>query len=330
MAGTGATIISDIIVPDVFNPYIVERTAEVSNLVKSGIIVPDPAIDKLAQAGGKLINMPFYTDLDGDDEVLDDENGLTPGAIGTGQDVAALFMRGRAWGVNDLAKALSGDDPMRAIGDLVAEYWARRQQALLVSILTGVFAADAAGNGEATANDHILDVTGETGNEGIKAEHVISAAAKMGDAMQRLTAMMIHSAVYAQLQKLNLIDFEPTNEQNIGFGTYLNKTIIVDDSCPVDSGNYTTYLFGRGAIGYGEGAAPVPTETDRDSLRGEEYLINRKHFVLHPRGVAFQNAGIAGESPSNTEVEAAAEWSQVYESKNVRLVKLVTKLEDTE
>lgn len=322
------TIISDIIIPEVFNPYVVERTAELSNLVKSGIIVPNAELDKLALAGGKMINMPFFTDLSGADEVLDDENPLSVNAIGTGQDVAALFMRGKAWGVNDLAKALSGADPMKVIGDMVAEYWARRQQDLLVSILTGVFADNVAND----THDHVLDISGlGVGLSHITGDAVISAAALMGDAMLRLTAMMVHSGIYTALQKQNLIDFEPTNSQNIGFGTYLNKTLIVDDGCPEAAGDYTTYLFGGGAIGYGDGAAPVPTETDRDSLQGDDILINRRHFVLHPRGIAFQNSTIVGDSPTNAEMEEAAQWDRVYESKNIRLVALISKaVEETE
>jgi hypothetical protein len=99
---------------------------------------------------------------------------------------------------------------------------------------------------------------------------------------------------YSKLQALNLIDFTPDNVQNVGFGTYLGKTVIVDDGCPVVAGGvsgfkYATDLFGAGAVGYGDGAAPVPTETDRDSLAGEDILINRRHFILHPRGIAFQS-----------------------------------------
>jgi hypothetical protein len=110
---------------------VIERTAELSAFYQSGIIARNPELDRLASSGGKLVNMPFWEDLTGPDEVLSDKTALTVGKIGAGQDVAALLARGRAWSVNDLAKALSGDDPMAAIGDLVAAYWARRFQAIL-------------------------------------------------------------------------------------------------------------------------------------------------------------------------------------------------------
>jgi hypothetical protein len=68
---------------------------------------------------------------------------------------------------------------------------------------------------------------------------------------------------------------------------------VVDDGLPVSNGVYTTYIFGAGAFGWGEGGAPVPTETARDALSGDDILVNRRHFILHPRGVAFQNAPVA-------------------------------------
>lgn len=324
------TQISDVIVPEVFNPYVVERTAELSALRRSGIVQPNEELNRLAMSGGKLVNMPYWNDLSGADEILSDSGALTPAKIDADQDIAVLLMRGKAWSANDLAKALSGDDPMGTVGDLVAEYWARREQDTLISILTGVFADNTAND----ASDLVNDVAIEDGDNAadanlIGADQVIDTATLLGDAAGRLTALAVHSAVYARMQKQNLIDFEPTNTQNIGWGTYLGKTVIVDDRCPREAGGtsgfkYTTYLFGVGAIGLGEGAAPVPTETDRDSLAGDDILINRRHYLLHPRGIAFQSASVAGSSPTNTELEAAANWDRVYTQKNIRLAALIT------
>lgn len=315
-----ATKISDVIVPDVFNPYVVQRTAEKSALYQSGIIQADAQLNALAQSGGTLLQMPFWSDLTGDDEILTDAAALTAGAITASKDVGRLLLRGRAWGVNDLAKALSGDDPMMVVGDLVAEYWARRMQAALVSTLTGVFgAASMAGN--------LLDITGLVGDLAkFSGDSFIDATHKLGDAESGLTAMMIHSATYASMRKQNLIEFIPNSQGVYDIPTYMGKRVIVDDGCPAANGNYTSYLFGAGAIGYGEGAPPVPTETDRDSLAGEDYLITRKHFLLHPRGVKWTETAVVGASPTNAELATAANWSRVYPNKNIKIVKFLHKL----
>lgn len=314
------TRITNVVVPEVFNPYTIEKTAELSALVQSGIVETSPELNKLAASGGKLINMPFWQDLTGDDEVLSDTSPLTAGNITAAQDVAVLLMRGRAWGANDLAKALAGDDPMRAVGDLVAAYWARRQQAILLKILEGIFgAASMAGNA--------LDISGETGDAAnITASTFIDAQALLGDAHEKLTAVMMHSATVASLAKLDLIDYIPDSQGKTTIKTFLGKRIVEDDDCPVSSTTYTTYLFGPGAVGYGEGGAPVPTETDRDSLQGDDILINRRHFILHPRGVKFTSSSVAGSSPTNAELATAANWLRVYEAKNVRIVQFKHKL----
>src|SRR5688572_17255465 len=119
------TKISDVIVPSVFAPYALERTAELAEIIRSGIAVRDEEFDKLASGGGKTFDLPFWKDLTGDSEVLNDSADLTVDKITAGQDTAAVQARGRAWASNVLAKWLSGDDPQKKIGELIADYWAR-------------------------------------------------------------------------------------------------------------------------------------------------------------------------------------------------------------
>ena len=313
------TRIADVIVPEVFNPYVIQRTAELSALVQSGIVVPNPELDRLASSGGKTINMPYWDDLTGDDEVLSDSDALTPAKINVGQDIAVLLMRGKAWAANDLAKALSGDDPMRAIGDLVAAYWARMEQKTLISTLSGAMGATSmAGN--------VHDISaGEGAVAVIDGANFLDAAQKLGDAKDRLVAVAMHSAVETYLAKLNLIEYIKESDANPRVPYYMNKRVIVDDSMPAAGGVYTTYLFGAGAVGRGEGSAPVPAETDRDSLAGDDILINRRHFILHPRGIAFTGTA-AGTSPTNAELATTTNWTRMYENKNIRIVQFKHKI----
>ena len=274
--------------------------------------------------------MPFFKDLTGADEVLSDASPLTAAAITTGQDNARLHMRGRAWGVNDLAKALSGADPMRAIADLVSSYWARRYQAVLISSLTGVFADNTANDASDMVHDIASDtVAGQSAATKISPSAVIAAAGTLCDAFGRLTAIAMHSVVFQELQNQNVIVYEVPAGGDIKIPTYLGFRVLVDDSLPVNPGatdgfKYTSYLFGEGAAAFGQGGAPVPSETDRDSLAGEDYLITRSHFLMHPRGVEFTETSVAGEAPTNAECENAANWNRVYERKNVRVAALIT------
>ena len=315
------TKIEDVIIPEIFNPYVVQRTMELSAIFSSGIAQRTAEFDRLASSGAKTINMPYWTDLTGTDEVLSDSSPLTPDNIGTNEDIATILRRGKAWGANDLAANLAGDDPMRVIGDLVAAYWARRYQATLISLLKGVFAA-------ASMSGNKLDISGLSGDAAkISAASFIDAVQLLGDAKDQLTAVVMHSAVEAALAKQDLIDYVQPSDASDRVPTYLNKRVIVDDSCPVATDVYTTYIFGAGAIAYGEGnpVGFVPTETDRDSLAGEDYLINRRTFILHPRGVKWVGAP-AGSSPSNAELETGTNWTRVYENKAIRMVAFVHKI----
>ena len=307
-----AVKISDIIVPVVFNPYIIQETNRLDAFVQAGIVANDPAFDILATSGGTLINMPYFNDLTGDSEELSDVSSLSVNAITTGQDKARLHMRGKAWGVNDLAAALSGADPMGIIGAKVAKFWVGERSKMLFKSLAGI---------ETTLATNVLDISGEIGELAvISATTTLDAKQSLGDNAGKLKGMAMHSATYTKLQKNNEIDFIVDSQTMIQIPTYLGYRVIVDDSCPVNAGVYTTYLFGEGAFGLGNGAAPVPTETDRDSLAGEDILINRQHFILHPRGIKWNDTSVVGETPTYAEVATVTNWTKVYDTKNVRLV----------
>lgn len=332
-----STKIADIIVPEVFNPYFTNRTAEIAKFYLGGIISNDATLDKLASSGGNTLNMPFWNDLTGADEILSDSAPLTPGKITSSRDVAVLHMRGRAWGVNDLAKALSVDraDPMGAIADLVAEYWARRYQAVAMQSLLGVFADntanDAADMQAVVAGTTVADVTADTKFSG---DAFIDGQATFGDAIGGLSGIAFHPHVYHNLKKIDQISFEKESMGSLEIETYRGLRVIVDRNMPFTpaagttgtdaAARYTTYLFGNGAIGMGQGSAPVPSETDRDSLAGEDFLITRTHFLMHPRGIKFTSNTVTGESPSNAELALAANWDRVFEREQVRIAAVVS------
>lgn len=319
--------ISDVVVPEVFTPYVINRTMEKSALFQSGIVQTVPQLGLGVGEGNRLINMPFWNDLSGADEVLSDSTALTPDKITSNKDVATQLFRGRSWSTNDLAATMSGDDPMGAIGDLAASYWARRKQATLISLLKGVF------NGTLAAT-HVNNLAIEAGTTAtasnkISGGAIVDTISKLGDAHDSLTAIVMHSVPYFNLVKQDLIQFIKSSDGTVDIPTYMGKRVIVDDGCPVVAGatngfKYTSYLFGAGAIGYAEGTPEVATEVGRDILAGDDILVNRKHYLLHPRGVKFNNVSVAGSSPTNAELETVGNWSKVYEDKQVKMLAMVT------
>lgn len=320
-----ATTLQDIINPTaLFENYVVNRTSELSAIFQSGIITRDSKFDQLASEAAQVHNMPFFTDLNGDSEDIVEGTSLTEAKIGSKMDTSTTIRRAKMWGATDLSAQLAGTDPMSAIGDLVAGFWARDHQKELLNILDGVFAAT-------SMSDHVLDISGKTGKAAaFSGEAFIDAMQLMGDARNSLTAVVMHSATKSYLDKLNLIQTIRQSDA-VSFDTYMGRRVIVDDSCPAAGGNYTTYLFGEGAIAYGVGSPVglVPVEIDRDKRKGSgvNYLISRKAFIMHPRGVAWKNKTRAhAESVSRTELKDAGNWERVYEPKQIRIVKFVHKL----
>lgn len=319
------TTLQDVIVPELFNPYVINKTMEMSALVQSGIIVNDQEFDRLASQASPLVNMPFFEDLTGESEQVIEGADLEDNKIASNKDVAAIIRRAKMWSATDLSAALAGTDPMAAIGTLVARFWERDMQKELIAILNGVF-------GAASMADNMLDISAMADAAAVwSGSAFIDAEQKLGDAKAQLTGICMHSATEALLKKQNLIEtVQPSND--VAFGLYQGKRVIVDDGCPVADGVYTTYLFGNGAVALGNGnpAGFVPTETDRAKRKGSgiDYLINRRTNILHPRGVKFTNASVAKtEGPSRAELALAANWERVYEPKQIRIVAFKHKLE---
>ena len=245
---TTTTKVADVIIPELFNAYVMEKTAEKSKIIQSGIAVPNTKLNALVTQGGLTLNMPYWQDLNGDDEVLDDETALTPAKITADKDIAALLIRGKAWGANDLSGALAGDDPMKAIGDRVSDYWARREQKTLLAVLQGVFAST-------EMADHILDRASVA--TGIDAKMVLDGKQLLGDAADQLTAMVMHSATFTTLQKQNLIAYVSTtgpSGSSIQIPTYLGYRVVTDDGMPINvsvstAGVYTLTISTPAAAG---------------------------------------------------------------------------------
>lgn len=331
------TKISDIIVPEVFAKYSLEKTRERSLLWKSGILAPDERLNMLATRGGAEVNVPFFKPLTGEDEVLSDSASLSVANISAYNMVAHVLMRGKAWGVNDLAEALSGDDPMGAIAEQTADWWNQQYQKTLLSVLKGIF-------GQALASTHVA-----TSSKALDISTIIDAESLLGAEGEEFAAVYMHDKVYYNLKKQNLITFQTLDTTTEGKGTpkdlhnfigALNRVapipmfdgmVVIHEKNPElvsGSNNYTTYLFKRGSVAFGDANAPVPVETDRDKLAGTDLLIMRRHYLVHPYGLSFVasgNGALAGSSPSNAELATKEKWTKVAtDDRSIGIVKITT------
>ncbi|CZQ83900.1 Hypothetical protein Tpal_501 [Trichococcus palustris] len=316
--------LTDVIQPEVFTEYVMNRTAEKSALYQSGIVVNDPQFNELASGPSKLMDMPFWNDLaDTEATSVAEATDLTAQGITTGKDIARKLMRAQMWGANNLAGALSGTDPLAKIGELVSDYWVRQDQRIVLAMLKGIF-------GATSMSGNVLDISGKTvGANVLGAEAFLDAQQLLGDSKDLLTATMMNSYTETFLKKLNLIEYVPVADQGKPLAYFMGKRVIVDDAVAFNTGTGVgeIFLFGEGAIGQGNGTNPniLATEVARDAKNsaGIDYLINRRIQLLHPRGIKWTETAVAGEFPTNAEIQTGTNWTRVYDNKKIRVAKLV-------
>lgn len=338
-----ATRIADVVVPEIFSPYVQQLTEEKSRLIRSGAISRDSVLDADLAGGGLTFNEPSFRDLENDeDNVSNDDPAVnsSPNKIGTSTEIQVRLSRNNSWSSMDLAGDLAGADPMNAIANRVGDYWTRRLQAAFVATMRGVFADNAAAPtaAEHVQNDMTHDVSGVSFVDGVtnfSAEAFIDSTLTMGDSMESLGMVMVHSVVYGRMLKNNLIDFvqDSINGQAIRIPTFLGREVIVDDGVPFTSGVFESWLFGSAALRMGISAPKVPTEVDRlpsaGNGGGQEVLYNRTEWAIHPVGNAYVGTAPAG-GPSNAatgnQLANAGSWQRVFpERKQIKIARLITR-----
>lgn len=348
MATGPITQISDVIVPELFTPYVRQLTEQKSRLINSGAVVRNPRLDAFLDGPGLTVNVPSMSPLDDDaenissDEADDRITGLSnnsvPKKITTSQETAVRLSRNQSWSSADLVAALSAFDPLQAVSEYASSYWARRLQAAFVATVNGVFADNAAAptGTEHSQDDMTADISGVSytaGTTDFSTSAFIDATVTMGDSMEDLGLVMTHSIVFARMQKNNLIDFIVDSESNVRIPTYLGRTLIVDDSMPASGGVYETWLLGRGAIQFGSSSPKKPTAVKRDEDAGNgggaEILYSRVEWTIHPTGHAY--VGVAPDGgPSNAatsnNLANADSWKRAYsERKQIKMARLITR-----
>ena len=329
---------SDLIIPEIFTPYVIEQTTQRDSFLASGVVAPMAELN--ATEGGDFVNVPFFSaNLTGDFEVLSDSSSLTPSKISTDKQVGVILHRGRAFESRDLAALASGADPMAAIGQKIGAYIANQRQKDLLACLDGVF-------GSINANDSNsaffgLTIDSESGDTptGLSPKHVAKARSILGDQGDKLTAVCMHSKVYYDLVERKMVDYVLASDGNGGSATASGGTIapayggdgtvptycglrviVSDDVSTTGSGastEYSTYFFTQGAVASGEQAG-LTTETDRDILAKSDAMAVDLHYCYHPVGAKW---AVTTVNPTRTQLGTVANWSKVYETKNIGIVR---------
>ena len=135
------TQLADVFVPEVYSDYQAENSPEKSLFFTSGVVSRTPALDAKANQGGKILDVPFWKDLDADDEPnasTDDPTDIAdPSKIGSGTQVARMAYLNNGWSTANLTGEIAGSDPMRRIASRTGVYWTRQWQRRLTRAALG-------------------------------------------------------------------------------------------------------------------------------------------------------------------------------------------------
>ena len=272
--------IKDVIIPELFAPYLTKQISENSVLLNSEIAEESTIYNEYINEWHKQINIL-----------------LKPGVI-------PILIRGKAWSHAELKSELSRNDPMTATGDKLTSWWNIQENLIFTSILKGIFQ-------DALKNSHIHDISNATGsNSVIGANAVLDTKQLLGNSASLLTAIVMHSDVYTKLQKDNLVEYIVNSKGVVGFPRYLGYKIVINNYIiPMDN-IYDTYLVTHGAFVRNEGVPNDITSIDivRDVISSTDLLVTRRAFCLYPMGLYWNKKNIADTTPNNKELSDGENW----------------------
>lgn len=306
--------------PEVYGSFIDQEATFSDSIIASGILADDPRMDAILDNGGTVGTTRFYNPLDPDVDaplVRDGKNDNVPVEITGGKQSFIRIDRMKAWKANQLVRELTAADPMAAVARKTALYWRMYWQGLMVKTADAVL-------GVSGLSSHLITAT-----EGVTAGLLIDGQqAALGDLANRFGLLVVHSKVYAAYQKLGLVNFNKyviTNvlQREVELPTINGLIVITNDRGTFDSTAkvYKCYLFGQGAFLRSTPTTTTPDYADYEPVTGggTDVLYNTRAMILHPNGVSFVADNITGETPTDAEFTATANWDLRFEHKNVRM-----------
>lgn len=341
--------LSDVFVAPVYGSYTSLNNLENDALVSSGILAQSDLFDAIAAGGAKSGTIPFWRDLNRNDEPNysnDDPADLAvPLKIGTGTMSYRKSYLNQSYGSMDLVKELAADDPLAIIKSRFDNYWIGRRQRRLIATVQGIIADNIANDG----GDMVVDVSAAAVDVNPNAqkwskEAYIDGAYTMGDQVGNLSAMIVHSQVAKRMAKTDAYQVVRDTEGKIIFRQYGDEILLVDDNMPKSGTGantvYDSYIFGAGAFGFagveghavaaGEGVPSDGVWTERTEQAGNgggmEVIGERKTQILHPFGFTWVEGTLAEFSPTDADLRLAAHWDRVVERKYVPIAVVRTKV----
>lgn len=344
-----ATRLSDAFIPSVYLSYDANNSPERSGLFTAAVATTSPVLNTIARTGGMLSHLPFWNDLDPNEEPNysndDPTDEAEPDKITSGSMLTRKAFVNKGYADMDLVQELAGSSPMARIRDRFGVYWRGVFERRVIATLVGVYNDNATNDG----GDMVIDISALTGDAAkFNSDAFIDAAFTSGDYADNYRAIAVHSAIMARMLKNDEIVMMPDSAGALTIPTYKGRVVITTDNMPIISGTgadtvFMSILMGTGTIGfggaegscvaYGEGLPRVAAEVARSARAGNgggmEEIWERKTWIIHPRGFTWNELSggdaIAEFSPALAELREGKRWNRVVARKNVGLAYILSK-----
>ena len=257
--------------------------------------------------------------LTGEPLNYDGQTDITAVSTKTYSQGHVVVGRAMAWTEKDFSEDITGgEDFMANVAQQVAQYWDEVDQDILLAILKGIFEMDT------TAKPCRLFVEQHTTKtdgllEGTALNTAITKAC--GDNRGAFSLVFVHSHIATGLENLNLLKFLTYTDaagitRDLAIATWSGRTVVIDDAMPFDesTGDYVSYILGRGAFQFVDVGVRVPHEMDRDPAKngGLDTLYSRQRKVYSPQGISYEKVNQASLSPTNVELSDGRNWTLVH------------------
>lgn len=313
-------------------------------MIDSGAVQENSTIAGLISNGSNTYTIPFYNVLTGDEDNYDGQTDMTTSEPDGGYQTGVVYGRMHSWKDRDFIHDFnSGANPTQQIASQVAKYWNKKRQNRLIKLLDGIYGItdDESDYWDAwqlhTLNVATSSASVEDANK-VNATTAAEAVQKaVGDNSGIFSMAIMHSAVALNLAKQNLLEFRKYTdasgiERTVNIADWNGYTVIVDDGVPTKQNStatsymdYTTYLFGMGAIQYAKAPVKKPVETDRivKEHGGYDLLATRLRETLHPNGFSYK-LETSVISPTDEQLGKASQWSIVMNPKTIAMARIIS------
>ena len=321
--------------PEVFTSMMQEADYWSNPILASGVIREDASIMNAIGSEGNVATLPFYTPINLFDDGMaalnnDGKTNNVPVEIAGNKQTCMLIQRMKAFKAKDFTQELTGAKPIDHVKSKVQNYYTQVWENEMMNIINAILGLDAMA-------DHVTDLSITSGTIADKnlideTTAIDAEEAALGDMAGGLGLMVMHSKIFANYQKRQLVEYDKYTvggaiKKEVVLPTINGKVVLRTNVHTVDTSAagfpvYKTYLLGAGSIlgatksNYKE---PYYVDYDPETSAGVEMLYTKQGRVLHPNGFSLAVDNIVEESPTLTELGNKANWALKFNPKNIKL-----------